>query len=151
VIAVTTVQEEVGLRGAITGSDKIEPSIAVVIDVTHAQTMDTKNQVSINLDKGPAIPVGPNIHPEVLAKMIKTAEENRIPYQIQPIAGPTGTDARVIQLAGHGTPTGLISIPLRYMHTSVETASLKDITNCGKLLAYFIASLPEDLEELSCS
>lgn len=151
VIAVATVQEEVGLRGAITSSDKIEPSIAVVIDVTHAHTMDTRNQISLNLGNGPAIPMGPNIHPEVLVKLMKTAEENRISYQIQPIAGPTGTDARVIQLASHGIPTGLLSIPLRYMHTSVETASLKDIIDCGKLLAYFIASLPEDLEDLSCS
>jgi endoglucanase len=145
------VQEEVGLRGGKTSSEKILPALAVVIDVTHAQTLDTKNQVSINLDKGPVLTIGPNIHPELLKGMTQAAEENRIPYQIQPTAGPTGTDARIIQLAGHGIPTALLSVPLRYMHTSVETASIKDIADCGKLLAYYIASLPEDLEELSWS
>lgn len=151
VLAVSTVQEEIGLRGARTSSDKILPTFAVVIDVTHAQTLDTKSQVSINLDKGPVLTIGPNIHPVLVEGMIQTAEEYRIPYQIQPIPGPTGTDARIIQLAGYGIPTALLSIPLRYMHTSVETASLKDIADCGKLLAYYIASLPEDLEGLSWS
>lgn len=150
VAAVTTVQEEVGLRGAITSSERIKPAIAIVIDVTHAQSLDTKNQVPINLGKGPVITMGPNIHPQILSGLINAAQENRILYQLQPVAGPTGTDARVIDLTGSGIPTGLISIPLRYMHTSVETASFKDITDCGKLLAYFIASLPEELEELLC-
>lgn len=151
VLAVCTVQEEVGLRGGQTSAEKTLPALAVVIDVTHGQTMDTKNQVSIQLDKGPVLTIGPNIHSLVLKGMIEAAEENRLPYQLQPVAGPTGTDARIIQLAGYGIPTALLSIPLRYMHTSVETASLKDIADCGRLLAYYIASLPEDLEELSWS
>jgi len=150
VIAVLTAQEEVGLRGAITSTDKTEPNIAVAVDVTHAQTPDTKAQVKTQLGKGPVITIGPNIHPEIFKGMQKSAKENRIPFQIQPSAGPTGTDARVIQLAGYGIPVGLISIPLRYMHTSVETVSLQDIVDSGKLLACYIASLPEDLEELSC-
>ncbi|HHV64177.1 MAG TPA: M42 family metallopeptidase [Peptococcaceae bacterium] len=150
VIAVATVQEEVGLRGAVTSSDNLRPEIAVVIDVTHAQTLDTKNQVNTLLGKGPVIALGPNIHPRIYSSLKNAAEENRIPYQIQPIAGPTGTDARAIQLTGCGIPTGLLSIPLRYMHTSVETVSLQDIVDGGKLLARFIASLPDDLEELSC-
>ncbi|NLI93985.1 MAG: M42 family metallopeptidase [Peptococcaceae bacterium] len=150
VYAVATVQEEVGLRGAITSSDGLQPDLAVAIDVTHAQTLDTKNQVSIQLGKGPAITVGPNIHPRIFTDLTRCAKESRIPYQIQPIAGETGTDARVIQLTGYGIPTGLISIPLRYMHTSVETASLQDIVDSGKLLADFIAGLPENLEELLC-
>ncbi len=150
VIAVATVQEEVGLRGAFTGTDRIKPEIAVAIDVTHAQTLDTKAQVNIQLGKGPVITLGPNIHPRIYSGLQTAAKENRIPYQIQPVAGPTGTDARVIQLSGQGIPTGLVSIPLRYMHTSVETISVLDVVDCGKLLAYYIASLPEDLEELSC-
>lgn len=150
VVFVSTVQEEVGLRGAITSSKRIKPDLAVAVDVTHAQTLDTKYQVSINLGKGPTIALGPNVHPEIFSRLVSSAKENRIPYQLQPIAGPTGTDARVIQLTGSGIPTGLISVPLRYMHTSVEMASLKDIIECGKLLAYFISSLPENLEDLSC-
>jgi endoglucanase len=150
VAAVATVQEEVGLRGALTSSEHLQPDLAVAIDVTHAQTLDTKNQVSIHLGKGPAITLGPNIHPQIYTHFTNTAKEARIPYQIQPNGGPTGTDARVIQLTGFGIPTGLLSIPLKYMHTTVETASLRDIVDCGKLLAYFIAALPEDLEGFLC-
>lgn len=149
VTVVATVQEEVGLRGAVTSSETLLPELAIAIDVTHAQTLDTKSQVSINLGKGPVITLGPNIHPFISSEMQRIGNENRLTYQIQPISGPTGTDARVIQLAGHGIPTGLISIPLRYMHTTVETASLQDIADCGLLLAYFIANLPNDLEELA--
>ena len=151
VVAVTTVQEEVGTRGAQTSTEMLNPAIAVAVDVTHGQTIDAKNQVSIHLGKGPAITIGPNIHPTMHSLLTTCAQNNNFPYQIQPIAGPTGTDARIIQLSSSGIPTGLLSIPLRYMHTSVETASLKDVVNCGKLLARFIAALPEDLEEISCS
>lgn len=151
VVAVTTVQEEVGTRGAQTSSESLKPTIAVAVDVTHGQTIDAKNQVPIHLGKGPAITIGPNIHPTMYSLLTTSAEDNNIPYQIQPIAGPTGTDARIIQLNSGGIPTGLLSIPLRYMHTSVETVSLQDVVNCGKLLARFIAALPDDLEDISCS
>jgi putative aminopeptidase FrvX len=150
VIAVTTVQEEIGLRGASTSSERLQPELAVAIDVTHGQTPDSKNQVAIQLGKGPVITVGPNIHPQVQAGLTSAAQEARIPYQIQPVAGATGTDARVIQLTGRGIPTGLVSVPLRYMHTAVETASLTDIVDSGKLLARFIAGLPGELEESLC-
>ncbi|WP_038603217.1 M20/M25/M40 family metallo-hydrolase [Dehalobacter restrictus] len=148
VVAVATVQEEVGLRGGLTSSERLLPSLAVAVDVTHAQTLDTKSQVSAELAKGPVISLGPNIHPWVYARLSDSAQQNRIVCQRQAVPGATGTDARVIQLTGYGIPTGLVSIPLRYMHTSVETASLQDIVECGKLLAYFIASLPEELEEI---
>lgn len=151
VVAVATVQEEVGTRGAQTSTESLNPTIAIAVDVTHGQTIDAKNQVSIHLGKGPAITIGPNIHSKMHSLLTTSAQDNNIPYQIQPIAGPTGTDARIIQLSSSGIPTGLLSIPLRYMHTSVETVSLKDVVNCGKLLARFIAALPKDLEDISCS
>lgn len=150
VIAVATVQEEIGLRGALTSSQRLNPSIAIAVDVTHAQTLDSKSQVNTYLGKGPVITLGPNIYPDIFSRLVSSAKEHRLPYQLQPVPGPTGTDARVIQLVGYGIPTGLVSIPLRYMHTSLETASLSDIVDCGRLLACFIASLPEDLEELTC-
>ncbi len=150
VAAVCTVQEEVGLRGAATSCYRLEPALAVAIDVTHAQTLDTKSQVTVQIGKGPVISLGPNIHPGVYNSLVDNARENRINYQIQPIPGGTGTDARVLQLTGHGIATGLISIPLRYMHTTVEMLSVKDVVDCGKLLAAFISSLPDDLEEMLC-
>ena len=150
VVAVTTTQEEVGLRGALTSAYTLNPDLAVAIDVTHASTPDTKGQVNIELGKGPTIALGPNIHPAVYQEMINAAQEGRLPHQIEPIPGMSGTDAWAIQVAQAGVPTGLLSIPLRYMHTSVETLDMQDVVNSGKLLAHFIASLPEDLEGILC-
>lgn len=150
VVAVTTTQEEVGLRGALTSAHALNPDLAVAIDVTHASTPDTKGQVNIELGKGPTIALGPNIHPIVYKEMINAAQEARLPYQVEPIPGMSGTDAWAIQVAQAGVPTGLLSIPLRYMHTSVEMLDMQDVVNSGKLLAHFIAGLPEDLEESIC-
>jgi len=150
VIAVATTQEEEGERGALTSAYTLNPDLAVAIDVTHASTPDTKGQVSIDLGKGPAVALGPNIHPAIYRHFSETAKEYRIPIQIEPIPEHSGTDAWVIQVTQAGIPTGLISIPLRYMHTSVETLDMQDVLNSGKLLAHFIASLPDDLEGFLC-
>jgi len=150
VIAVATTQEEVGLRGAMTSAHTLNPDLAVAIDVTHASTPDTKAQVAIELGKGPAIALGPNIHPAIYQEMSRSAQEARLKFQPEPIPGRSGTDAWAIQVTQAGIPTGLLSIPLRYMHTSVETLDLNDVVNSGKLLAYFIAGLPENLEDIIC-
>ena len=150
VIAVATTQEEVGERGALTSAYTLNPDLAVAIDVTHSSTPDTKGQVSIDLGKGPAVAIGPNIHPAIYRHFAETAQEHRLPFQIEPTPGNSGTDAWAIQVTQAGIPTGLISIPLRYMHTSVETVDLQDVLNSGKLLAHFIASLPDDLEGFLC-
>lgn len=150
VIAVATVQEEIGLRGALTSAYTLNPDLAVVIDVTHASTPDTKGQVNLDLGKGPAVALGPNVHPNIYRRICEAARLMRIPIQVEPIPGMSGTDAWVIQVTQAGIPTGLVSIPLRYMHTSVETLDLMDVLNAGKLLAYFIANLPDDLEEFLC-
>lgn len=150
VIAVATTQEEVGIRGATTSAYTLNPDLAVAIDVTHASTPDTKGQVTIELGKGPTVAMGPNIHPAIYRHFSETAQEHRLPIQIDPIPGVSGTDAWAIQVTQSGIPTGLISIPLRYMHTSVETLDMQDVLNSGKLLAHFIASLPDDLEGFLC-
>lgn len=150
VVAVTTTQEEVGLRGALTSAHTLNPDLAIAIDVTHAATPDTKGQVNIQLGEGPVIALGPNIHPMIYEKLTETARNVRIPVQIHPIPGASGTDAWAIQVAQAGVPTGLLSIPLRYMHTSVETLDIHDVVNTGLLLAHFIAHLPEDLEGRLC-
>lgn len=150
VIAVATAQEEVGIRGARTSAYSLNPDLAVAIDVTHASTPDTKGQVRIELGKGPAVALGPNIHPAIYRHFSETAQEHRLPIQIEPIPGASGTDAWAIQVTQAGIPTGLLSIPLRYMHTSVETLDLQDVLDSGKLLAHFISSLPDDLEGFLC-
>src|SRR5690554_6497327 len=121
VIAVTTTQEEVGLRGAIVSTYTLNPDCAIAIDVTHATTPDTKSMVETELGKGPVIALGPNFHPVVYEELVREAKENRLPYQINPTPGRSGTDAWAIQITQGGVPTGLVSIPLRYMHTTVET------------------------------
>jgi putative aminopeptidase FrvX len=150
VIAVATTQEEVGIRGALTGAYSLNPDMAIVIDVVHGCTPDTKGQVNIELGKGPSVALGPNIHPVIYQHLSETALLQRLPMQTEPLPGPSGTDAWAIQVTQAGIPTGLVSIPLRYMHTTVETLDLQDVLNCGKLLAYAIASLPDDLEGLLC-
>ncbi|MHB8124894.1 MAG: M42 family metallopeptidase [Desulfitobacteriaceae bacterium] len=150
VIAVATTQEEVGIRGALISAYTLNPDLAIAIDVTHGSTPDTKGLVNIDLGKGPSVALGPNIHPAIYRHLSETALLHRLPIQIDPIPGVSGTDAWAIQVTQAGIPTGLISIPLRYMHTSVETLDLQDILNSGKLLAHFIASLPDDLEGLIC-
>ena len=111
VIAVATTQEEVGVRGALTSAYTLNPDLAVAIDVTHASTPDTKGQVTIDLGKGPAVAMGPNIHPAIYRHLSETAQEHRLPIQIEPIPGASGTDAWAIQVTQAGIPTGLISIP----------------------------------------
>lgn len=150
VIAVATTQEEVGVRGAFTSAYTLNPDLAVAIDVTHASTPDTKGQTTIDLGKGPVIALGPNIHPAIYRHFSETAQEHRLPIQLEPISGASGTDAWAIQVSQAGIPTGLLSIPLRYMHTTVETLDLQDVLNSGKLLAHFISSLPDDLEGFIC-
>ena len=149
VYAVSTVQEEVGLRGARTSAFGIHPKVGVAVDVTHATDhpdIDKKRVGDIKLGAGPVISRGANINPVVERMLIQTAEEEKIPYQIEGAPGGTGTDANAIQLTRAGVATGLVSIPLRYMHTSVETLSLKDLKNVSRLLAAFVLKVDEGVD-----
>lgn len=151
VYLVATVQEEVGTRGAITSTFDIQPDIGIAIDVGFGKTPELNQYDTIEMGKGPAFTVGPNIHPGVFKHLKTIAKDNYIPYQIEVAAGPSGTDAWPMQVSRSGVATGVLSIPLRYMHTSVETINMTDIEKSGKVLAYFIASLnDENMEELLC-
>ena len=90
-----------------------------------------------------SIAIGPNIHPKVHERLVATATALEMPYQIDPAPGATGTDAWAIQVTQEGIPTGLLSIPLRSMHTTVETVNVCDVERTGRLLAEFIAGLDE--------
>ena len=150
VYAVATVQEEVGLRGAITSTYDLAPDIAIAIDVGFGKQPGVSEADTIEMGKGPAIAFGPNIHPKLHEALVKVAKDLEIPYQVDPIPGRSGTDAWAMQVTREGIPTALLSIPLRYMHTSVETLSAKDIERTGRLLAGFIGRLDEGfMEKLS--
>lgn len=138
---VASVQEELGARGAQTVTEHIMPEIGIAIDVTHATDYPSMSSIKdgdIKLNEGVVISIGPNMHKTISNKLIDIAKNNDIKYQIEIIAHPTGTDARMIQVAGSGVKTGLISIPCRYMHTPNEIVSLEDTDNAINLLTKFL-------------
>jgi len=143
VFAVATVQEEVGLRGAITSTFGVFPDIGIAIDVTHGDTPGVPETETVEIGGGPSITVGPNIHPKVYEALVETAKRYEIPYQVEAAPGRTGTDAWAIQVTRSGVPTGLLGIPTRYMHAPVETIELTDVRRTGRLLALTIAHLDE--------
>ena len=143
VYAVATVQEETGLKGALTSTYGLAPDIGVAIDVGFGNMLGVSEVDTVKLGGGPAIGFGPNIHPLMYSRLLDVAKSNEIAWQIDPIPGNSGTDAWAMQVVREGIPTALISIPLRYMHTTVETLSLKDVDRIGRLLALFIAGLDE--------
>ena len=148
---VSTVQEEVGVRGAFTSTYRINPDIGIAIDVGFGSTPELPKADTLDMGKGPGITIGGNIHPGLREHLIKVAKEYNIPFQYEIEPGPTGTDGRAMQITKEGIPTLCLSIPLRYMHTSVETIDMIDVKNTGKLLAFFIASISnENLEGLLC-
>ena len=148
---VSTVQEEVGCRGAVTSAYNINPDIGIAIDVGFGSTPELPKEDTLEMGKGPGITLGGNIHPGLREKLVSVAKDYNIPFQLEVDPGPTGTDARAIQITRQGIPTLCISIPLRYMHTSVEVVDLKDIENTAKLLTFFISSISnENLEGSLC-
>jgi len=148
---VATVQEEVGVRGAVVSTYGLSPDLGVAVDVCHGNIPGAQEYQVSELGKGPVITSGPNVHPVIAKKLTTIAKDYRLPFQKDVSPGPTGTDARAIQVSMEGVPVGLLSIPLRYMHTSVELLNLEDVKQGGRLLAYFVSSLDKNLvEELSC-
>jgi len=130
---VASVQEEIGLRGAKVSGFRVEPDIGIAIDVTHARMPGMgKEEEPIELGKGPTIGVGPTAHPKIVRHFIDSAGD--IPYQIEPNPSRSGTDADVIQLTKEGVATVVISIPLRYMHSSVEMLDKRDLENTVRLI-----------------
>ena len=143
VFGVATVQEEVGLRGAFTSTYGVAPDVGIAIDVGFAKQPGVSEPNSIELNKGPALAIGPNIHPGLFRELKATADELEIPVQVEVAPRGTGTDANAIQITRDGIPTALLSIPERSMHTPIETLSIKDVARTGRLLAHFIGRLDE--------
>lgn len=137
---VFSVQEEVGLRGAKTAAYRVDPDVGIALDVTsHGDTPKAK-RFAIGLNKGAAIKVKDNsiiCHPKVKDLLVKLAKDNEIPYQME-VLEFGGTDSGAIHVNKEGVPSGVISIPTRYVHSTVEMASKNDIINCTKLLVEFL-------------
>ena len=145
VVGVAAVQEEVGdFAGARTVAFGVEPAVAVAVDVTHARDVrggDPEEDGKHVLGGGAAITRGPSMHPAVFELLYETAEAEGIPATVEVSLGHTNTDADAVYLSRAGVATGLVSIPLRYMHTPVETVQLDDVEAVVRLLVAFARRL----------
>jgi endoglucanase len=141
VIAAATAQEETRLLGAYTSAYSLNPDAAIAIDVTFAKGAAYSDVSAVELDSGPVLEIGPNIHPGIYKALRDAAEALEMDVSVSTHSRGSGTDAIALQVARSGIPTGLVSIPLRYMHTMVETVNTRDIKRTGRLLAEFITRL----------
>lgn len=144
VYVVATVQEELGLIGAFSTSYNIKADLAIVIDACHGDMPDCPSDETFPLGKGVAIAVGPILSRKHTKEIIKLAKSENIPYQIDPEAGDTGTEAAAHSVAREGIPVILLSVPTKYMHTAVEMVSVDDVVATGKLAARYIAGRAKD-------
>lgn len=144
VYAVSTVQEEIGLRGATTSAYGIHPTVGIAVDVCHATDTpgnDKKSVGDTRLGAGPAVFRGPNINPRVFEGLEAVARKHEIAVQVRGAPRATGTDANVIQISRDGVATGIVGIPNRYMHSPVEVVCLEDLERAAQLLAEFCAGV----------
>tara|TARA_Y100000996_G_scaffold395618_1_gene361011 strand:+ start:405 stop:1478 length:1074 start_codon:yes stop_codon:yes gene_type:complete len=134
---VNSVQEEIGLRGAQMIAERISPDVAIVTDVTHdtnSPMYDKKKSGDIKSGLGPALTYGPAVQNNLLKLIIDTAKSSDIPYQLMAASRSTGTDTDAFAYSNKGVASALISLPLKYMHTTVETVHKDDVENCIKLI-----------------
>lgn len=144
VFAVSTVQEEIGLRGAITSAFSIEPQLGIAVDVTHATdcpTLDKKQHGDVKLGAGPVIYRGPNVNPVMHERLVHLAAGNGLKHQVAGLSKPAGNDANVMQISRGGLATAIVAIPNRYMHSPVEVISLHDLEAAAQLIAAFCLEL----------
>jgi endoglucanase len=144
VYCVSTVQEEIGLRGATTSTYGIHPTVGIAVDVCHATDTpgnDKKQIGDTRLGAGPVLFRGPNINPRVFERLHEAARGHEIAVQVKGAPRGTGTDANAMQLSRDGVAAGLVGIPNRYMHSPVEVVHLDDLERAARLLAEFCATV----------
>jgi putative aminopeptidase FrvX len=141
---VNAVQEEIGLRGAEMIARRIKPDIAIITDVTHDSSTPMISKIvegECVSGAGPSLCYGPAVHNKLLDFVLATADKIKIPYQLRAVSRSTGTDTESFAYANDGCPSVLISIPLRYMHTTVEMLHKDDIENTVKLMYETLISI----------
>ena len=137
-------REEVSGAGAVVGTWAVAPDFCMAVDVTHGKTPDGPADKTFALGGGPAIGVGPNMTRWMTERMIAKAREHGIPYQLEIMSGHTGTNGWEMQISREGVATSVLSLPLKYMHTPVETLSLADMEGVAQLLAAFVENLGKE-------
>jgi putative aminopeptidase FrvX len=141
---VNAVQEEIGLRGAEMIAARIKPNVAIVTDVCHDTTAPMYNKITSGdqvAGNGPVLTYGASVHRKLLDLIIQSAKKREIPFQRAATSRTTGTDTDAFAYSNEGVPSALISLPLKYMHTTVETASKKDIDHVIELMLGFLEDL----------
>ena len=141
ICVVASHSEEIGRFGAKIAADRLNPDLAIVVDVTHGDTPDGDKSKTCVLGKGPAVCLGPNLNRNYTSLLLKALEDNKIEYQTELEPDDTGTNAWDIQVSACGIPCVLLSVPLRYMHTTIETLSLSDLESSAKGISSFIKSV----------
>jgi putative aminopeptidase FrvX len=153
VVGIAAVQEEVGdFAGSRTTAFAVEPDIAIAVDVTHATDVrggDPEEDGEHKLGSGPALMRGPALHPAVFELLYETAEAEKIPCTVEVTPGHTSTDADAVYLSRRGVATGLVSVPLRYMHSPIELVQLDDIEAAIRLLFAFAGRLSRERPALA--
>ncbi len=147
--AIAAVQEEIGLFGARTSAFAVQPDLAIVVDVTHATDapgIDEKELGSHALGSGPVIYRGATLSPKLFELLVETAKEAGIEHTVGATGNSTSTDADGVQFARSGIPTGLVSIPLRYMHSPVEMVDLADVEATVALITAFAERLDDKVD-----
>jgi putative aminopeptidase FrvX len=139
--AVFSVQEEVGLRGAGPAAYGVSPTKAIVVDVSYAFTPDSPREKCGDIDKGPMIGIAATLSREMYKELCNIAQQKDIPYQTEVMAEKTGTNSDAISISREGVEVGLLSIPLKYMHTSVEIISMQDIEHTAELIAEYVLQM----------
>jgi len=142
--AVATVQEETSYLGASGSAYEIRPQIAIAVDGTFAKGPGANGWQTHPMGKGVGLGLGPNMHPFIHKKLTELADRLEIPWFLDVTPSYSSTDADPMQVIAEGIPTALVEFPIRYMHTPVESVSVKDIQRAGRLMAEFIASLEVD-------
>ncbi|WP_235847512.1 M42 family metallopeptidase [Intestinibacillus massiliensis] len=138
VAVLISVQEETTSLGAGIGAYRIRPDFAIAVDVGHAKTPDAPSDKTFEYGGGVMVGMGPNLDTRLTRALIKTAKAEGIAYQQEVMEGHTGTNAWAMQIAAYGTAQGLLSIPLRYMHTPIESICLSDLDSVSDLLYHFL-------------
>ena len=147
VFAVSSVQEEIGLRGATTSAYNVNPEVAIAVDVTHATDcpgIDQNEYGRIAIGGGPVVVRGANANPRVFDLLISTAEKHQMTVQINALARPASNDGAAIQVSRGGCATGLVTLPNRYMHSPVEVVAESDLQESAKLIAEFCLAIDDD-------
>jgi endoglucanase len=142
-IVLFSAQEETGERGAKTSAFKVNPDISISVDVSFAYTSDAIEHKCGKMGKGVMIGIAPTLNKEVSRELQNLAQENDIYYQLEVMGGATSTNCDVIGTTKNGIKTGLLSIPLKYMHSPIEMASIDDIISTSKLISKFVMKAGE--------